>query len=87
VLIITINFKGQFRGTSTIHLQKTIPFFCVAIFLCPAHLYGFVGLLIVDVEQPQNGLYPRDVYSRCGYSNSEVTVEQYILTCVVPESM
>ena len=40
-----------------------------------------------DVEKPQNGLYPRDVDSRCGYNNSEVTVEQYILTCVAPESM
>jgi len=37
-----MNFKGQFTGTSTIHLQKTFPF------LRPAHLYGFMGLLIVD---------------------------------------
>jgi hypothetical protein len=30
---------------------------------------------------------PRDVDSRCGYSNAEVTVERRVLTCVVPESM
>ena len=41
-----------------------------------------MGLLIVGVTKLQNGLYPRDVDSQCGYSNSEGTVEQCILTCV-----
>jgi len=49
--------------------------------------YGSRGRIIVDVEKLQNGLYLRDVDGRCGYSNAEVTVEQCILNCVVPETV
>ena len=64
-----------------------MPLLCAAMLLCPAHLHGFMGLLIVDVDKPQNYLYPRDIDSLCGCSTSEVTVEQCILACVIPESM
>jgi hypothetical protein len=53
--------------------------------VCPEHEYGFVGLLIIVDEKPQNDLDPRDVDSRCGESNADIAEEQFIHACGVPE--